>query len=220
LTTGVRIGVLGSGVVGRTLATKLAELGHEVRMGCRDAANEEATRWAEQAGDNASHGTFADAAGFGALVFNCTGGAVSLSALELAGADALEGKVLVDVANPLDFSRGMPPTLTISNTDSLGEQIQRAYPRTRVVKALNTLTADLMVDPGLVPGEHDLFICGDDESAKAEVVSLLESFGWKAERINDLGGIAASRGSEMYLPLWLSLMRALGTPHFNIHVTR
>jgi predicted dinucleotide-binding enzyme len=212
--------VLGTGIVGRTLATKLAELGHEVRMGSRDAANEEAARWADAAGDKAGHGTFAEAAEFGDLLFNCTAGVACLAALELAGADALDGKVLVDVANALDFSKGMPPTLTVSNTDSLGEQIQRAYPAARVVKALNTVNCEVMVDPALVPGDHNLFICGDDESAKSDVVSLLESFGWSRERIVDLGGITAARATEMYLPLWLALMGALGTARFNIQVAR
>jgi predicted dinucleotide-binding enzyme len=216
----VRIAVLGTGIAGRTLATKLAELGHEVRMGSRDGAKEEAAQWAAAAGDKAGHGTFTEAAEFGEVVFNCTAGVGSVAALELAGADALEGKVIVDIANALDFSQGMPPTLAVANTDSLGEQIQRAYPRARVVKALNTVNCEVMVDPGLVPGEHDLFICGDDESAKSEVVSLLESFGWSREQIVDLGGITAARGTEMYLPLWLALMRALGTARFNIHVAR
>jgi 8-hydroxy-5-deazaflavin:NADPH oxidoreductase len=216
----VQIGVLGTGIVGRTLATKLAELGHQVCMGSRDMANEEAAAWASGAGERASHGSFADAAHFGEIVFNCTAGVASLDALELAGADALAGKVLVDVANALDFSQGMPPSLAVANTDSLGEQIQRAYPAARVVKALNTVNASVMAAPGSVPGEHDLFICGDDEAAKAQVVDLLESFGWTREGIVDLGGISAARAIEMYLPLWLSLMGALGTPQFNIHVVR
>ena len=193
----MRIGMLGSGRVGHTLATKFIELGHDVRMGSREATNEKARGWAESAGDRASHGSFADAASFGELVFNCTAGAASLEALEQAGEAALAGKVLVDVANPLDFSLGMPPILTVCNTDSLGEQIQRRFPDTRVVKALNTMNHEVMVDPGLVPGEHDLFVCGDDAGAKETVSELLESFGWSPERIVDLGGIDASRGREM-----------------------
>ena len=214
----MRIGVLGTGVVGRTLATKLADLGHEVRMGARDAANEAAREWAASAGPEASSGTFADAAGPAELVFNCTAGAVSLQALEQAGDGALRGKVLVDVANPLDFSRGLPPTMTVCNDDSLGEQIQRRFPETRVVKALNTVNHRVMVDPGLVPGQHDVFVCGDDGEAKAQVVELLESFGWPSEHVVDLGGIDASRAVEMYLPLWLRLLQAFGTPDVNVHV--
>jgi 8-hydroxy-5-deazaflavin:NADPH oxidoreductase len=216
----MRIGVLGTGVVGRTLATKLAELGHEVTMGARDAANESASVWAAAAGAAASSGTFADAAESAELVFNCTAGAVSLEALEQAGEDALRGKMLADVANPLDFSRGMPPTLTVCNDDSLGERIQRRFPEARVVKTLNTVNHRVMVDPGLVPGEHDVFVCGADEGAKAQVAELLESFGWPRDRIVDLGGIEASRAVEMYLPLWLRLLQAFGTPDLNIHVAR
>jgi len=216
----MRIGVLGTGMVGNTLATKLTELGHEVRMGARDAANEKAAEWAASAGGRAGTGTFADAADFAELVFNCTGGVVSLQALEQAGEDALRGKVLIDVANPLDFSRGMPPTLTVCNDDSLGEQIQRRFPETRVVKAFNTINHQVMVQPSLVPGEHDLFMCGNDEGAKAQVRELAESFGWPRERIVDLGDIQSARGMEMYLPLWLAFLRTFGTPNVNIRVAR
>lgn len=215
----MRVGVLGTGMVGRTIATKLVALGHDVRMGARDAASEKAAEWVASTGERSSQGTFADAASFGELVFNCTAGAASLDALALAGEDSLAGKALVDVANALDFSRGMPPSLTVCNTDSLGEQIQRAFPEARVVKALNTMNHEVMVDPSLVPGEHDVFVCGEDASAKSEVASLLESFGWSRERIVDLGGIVASRGTEAYLLLWLALMGARGTPRLNIHVS-
>jgi predicted dinucleotide-binding enzyme len=205
-------------MVGQALATKLLELGHEVRMGSRDVANPDAREWAGSAGERASHGDFLGAAEFGELVFNCTAGAFSLDALEQAGDEALGGKVLVDVANALDVSQGMPPTLTIANTDSLGEQIQRRFPDARVVKALNTVNHEVMVDPSLVPGEHDLFVAGNDKDAKAQVTDLLESFGWPRERIVDLGGIEAARGMEMYLALWLRLLGALGTRRLNIHV--
>jgi 8-hydroxy-5-deazaflavin:NADPH oxidoreductase len=216
----VRIGVLGTGTAGQTLATKLVELGHDVRMGSRDAANEKAQAWATSAGERASTGTFADAAAFGELVLNCTAGGASLEALEQAGDDALGGKVLLDVANPLDFSRGMPPTLTVCNDDSLAEQIQRRFPDARVVKALNTVNASVMVNPSTVPGDHDLFVCGEDGEAKAQVVELLESFGWPRERIVDLGGIDGARAMEMYLPMWVRLRQAFGTPHVNVHVAR
>ena len=214
----MRLGVLGTGTVGQTLGSKLVELGHEVRMGSRDAANEKAHGWAASAGERASAGDFADAAGFAELVLNCTAGAVSLQALEGAGEEALRDKVLVDVSNPLDFSRGMPPTLTVCNDDSVAEQIQRRFPDTRVVKTLNTVNAGVMVDPASIPGEHDVFVCGDDEAAKAQVVELLESFGWPRERIVDLGGIDGARAVEMYLPLWVRLFGAFGTPNFNVHV--
>jgi hypothetical protein len=205
-------------MVGSTLASKLVELGHEVRMGSRDAGNERAREWASAAGERASTGTFADAASFGELVFNCTAGAASLEALEQAGDDAVNGKVLVDVANPLDFSRGMPPTLTVCNDDSLGERIQRRFPQARVVKTLNTVNASVMVNPSAVPGEHDLFMSGDDPAAKAHVLELLEAFGWPRERVIDLGGLDGARAQEMYLPLWLRLFTTFGTPNVNVHV--
>jgi hypothetical protein len=213
----MRIGVLGTGMVGNSIATKLVALGHEVQMGARDAANEKAAEWAAGEGER-SHGTFADAAGFGELVFNCTGGAVSMEALEQAGEEALRGKVLVDVANPLDFSKGRPPTLTVCNDDSLGEQIQRRFPDARVVKTLNTVNHEVMVDPARIPGEHDVFVCGEDAEAKEQVTELLVSFGWPRERVLDLGGIEAARGTEMYLPLWLRLWGAVGSGQLNIHV--
>jgi predicted dinucleotide-binding enzyme len=213
----MRIGVLGTGVVGKTIATRLVELDHDVTMGARSAGNEKASEWAAGAGERASEGSFADAAAHGELVFNCTAGTASLDALRAAGEEELRGKVLVDVANPLDFSKGMPPTLSVCNDDSLGEQIQRAFPDTRVVKALNTVSAAVMVDP--VEGSN-LFVCGDDAAAKEQVVELLASFGWPADAVVDLGGIDAARGAEMYLPLWLRLMGGLGTPSFNIAVVR
>ncbi|MDQ5872476.1 MAG: NAD(P)-binding domain-containing protein [Acidobacteriota bacterium] len=215
----MKIGVLGTGTVGRTLATKLASLGHEVRMGARRAANDKATAWAESAGAGASHGTFADAAAFGEILFNCTAGTGSLAALESAGAENLDGKVLIDVANPLDFSKGMPPTLFLSNNTSLGETIQRTFPGAKVVKALNTVNANVMVEPGRVPGEHDVFVCGNDAPAKVEVTRILkEWFGWKS--VIDLGDITAARGTEAYLLLWLRLWTVSGTPDFNVRVVR
>jgi predicted dinucleotide-binding enzyme len=144
----------------------------------------------------------------------------SLAALELAGSNNLAGKILIDIANPLDFSKGMPPSLSISNTDSLGEQIQKAFPKTKVVKALNTLSAPLMVNPGLLAdGDHHIFICGDDAEAKSQVTaSLQEWFGWK--NIIDLGDITTARGTEMLLPVWIRLWGALGTPMFNFKIVQ
>jgi hypothetical protein len=213
------IGVLGTGTVGRTLAQALVDRGHEVRMGARAAGNETAVAWAQEAGPLASEGSFADAAAYGELAINATAGAASLDALEMAGAgERLAGKVLIDVANPLDTSKGMPPTLTLCNDDSLGESIQRALPEVRVVKALNTVTAAVMVQPGLVAGDHTMFVCGNDEVAKAQVQDLLEGFGWARARILDLGDITAARGMEMYLPLWLRLWGATGSPILNVGV--
>lgn len=216
----MRFGVLGTGVVGQTVGTKLAELGHDVTMGSRQAGNEKAVEWAAAAGPNAREGTFADAAAMGEIVVNATGGIVSLRALQAAGAENLAGKVLIDIANPLDFSQGFPPSLSVANTDSLGEQIQSAFPDARVVKALNTIGASVMVDPGSLPGAHHLFICGNDESAKAEVRALLETFGWGKDSFVDLGDITNARGPEMYVALWVRLYGALGTGHFNVGIHR
>ena len=189
-------------------------------MGARSADNETARQWTESGHENARQGTFADAAALGELVVNCTAGAASLAALEAAGEENLSGKVLLDVANPLDFSRGMPPRLSVANTDSLGEQIQRRFPEARVVKALNTINHQVMVEPHRVPGDHDVFVCGNDEAAKSEVRELLESFGWPRDTIHDLGDLTAARATEGYLPLWLRLMGRLGTADFNIRVVR
>ena len=216
----MRIGVLGTGMVGNAIGTRLVGLGHEVRMGSRSPGNEHAHAWALRAGEGASAGTFADAAGYGELLFSCIAGVHTIEALEAAGRENLAGKVLIELGNPLDFSRGMPPTLSVCNTDSLGEQVHRTFPEARVVKALNTMNCTVMVDPESVPGEHNVFVCGQDDAAKRDVSELLESFGWPRDRIVDLGGIAAARGVEMYVTLWLGLYGALGTGHFNIGVTR
>ena len=210
------IGVLGTGMVGSAIASRLAGLGHEVKMGSREAGNEKARVWADEAGPKASGGTFADAAAFGELVFNCTAGEHSIAALGQAGAANLAGKVLVDVANVLDFSGGRPPAVGVGTKDSLGEQIQRAFPDVKVVKALNTMNCDVMVEPTKVPGEHDVFVCGEDSDAKAQVAGVLREFGWPTERIVDLGGISAARGTELYVALWLNFWGVVGTGQFNI----
>ncbi len=215
----MKIAVLGTGSVGSTIASKLVALGHEVRMGSRSARGDKATAWVKGAGVKASEGTFAEAAAFGEVVFNCTNGGGALEALTAAGRENLAGKVLADVSNPLDFSKGMPPTLFTGNTDSLGEQIQRTFPAARVVKTLNTVNAGLMVDPGgLAGGEHSIFVSGNDAAAKALTVEILKAFGWK--HIVDLGDISTARGTESYLPLWLRLWGALGTAAFNVRIVR
>jgi predicted dinucleotide-binding enzyme len=216
----MRVGVLGTGVVGRTIATKLVELGHEVTMGSRSAASEALAEWVSEAGEGGGGGTFSEAAATAELIFNCTAGTASLAALAAAGAESLAGKTLVDVANPLDFSQGMPPTLSVCNDDSLGERIQAEFPEAKVVKALNTVTSAVMVDPDRVRGDHSVFVCGDDAAAKSQVSALLQAFGWPADAILDLGDIGAARGLEMYLPLWLRLYGALESPDFNIAVVR
>jgi 8-hydroxy-5-deazaflavin:NADPH oxidoreductase len=217
----MKIAVLGTGMVGTAIATKLVTIGHHIMMGSRTANNDAGQEWLRSVGGKAQCGTFADAAAFGEIVFNCTNGANALVALRQAGAANLRGKILIEVANPLDMSKGMPPSLTVCNTDSLGEQVQREFPNTRVVKALNTMNCEVMVQPSLVSGDHNLFLCGNDAEAKREVIDrLCEWFGWKKANIIDLGDISAARGMEMFLPLWLRLWSALGTGHFNIRVVR
>ena len=214
----MKIAVLGTGVVGTTIATKLTALGHDVRMGSRTANNEKATAWAKSAGAKASHGTFADAAAFGELLFNCTSGGGAVDAIK-ACARELRGKVVIDLTNPLDFSKGMPPSATHRGEDSLAEQMQRAVPDARIVKTLNTINTNVMVDPSRVKGEHDVFLCGNDAGAKKEVEKILRDwFGWK--HVVDLGDLTAARGLELYVLFWVRLWGAMGTPDFNIHVTK
>jgi predicted dinucleotide-binding enzyme len=213
----MKIGILGTGMVGQTLGTKLVQLGHQVKMGSRSADNPKAIDWMKNVGSGASKGTFAEAAAFGEIIFNCTAGTASLAALELAGAANLKGKILIDVSNPLDFSQGRPPFLSVCNTDSIGEQIQRTYPDTRVVKSLNTMNCSVMINPGLLKGDHDVFVSGNDPDAKAMVTQLLkEQFGWKS--VIDLGDITTARGAEMVLPLWLALRGVVQTSQFNFKV--
>src|SRR5437588_8095748 len=214
----MRIGVLGTGMVGRTIGAKLVGLGHEVMLGSRTADNADATAWAGEVGDRATHGTFADSAAFGEVLFNCTGGMVSLAALEAAGEDNIGDKVLVDVSNALDFSQGMPPRLAVANTDSVGEQIQRRFPSARVVKSLNTMNCAVMVDPAAGPGYHNVFVSGDDDGAKATVRDLLGQFGWPRGAVIDLGDIKSARGAEALVLFWVFLRGALGGNQFNLGV--
>ncbi len=218
----MRIAVLGTGVVGRTLAAGLSALGHDVTVGTRDPAatlsrgDEALTAWrAEQ--DAVGLATFADAVAGSDLVVNATNGEATLDVLEQTE-DALDGRVVLDVSNPLDFSRGFPPTLFVKDTDSLAEQIQAAHPRARVVKALNTVTADLMVRPDVLGETSTVFVSGDDDDAKAVVTDLLHELGHTD--VLDLGDLSTARGTEMYLALWVRAMGALGTPLFNIRVVR
>jgi len=221
----MKIGILGTGMVGKTLAAKLASLGHDVMIGTRDPgatmarASDGFPGWHGQ-NPTVALGTFADTARHGELVINALSGQATLEALGAAGEEHLAGKILIDISNPLDFSRGMPPSLFVSNTDSLGEQIQRAFPRTRVVKTLNTVNANLMVAPSLLAdGEHTLFMSGDDPTAKVVVAGHLRDwFGWKD--VLDLGDITTARGTEMYLPLWVRLWGTLKTPSFSVRVVR
>ena len=215
------IAVLGTGSVGRALSARLDQLGHTVALGTRDpeatAARDEYAAWARTA-PGVRLASFADAAAPAELLVNASGGTVTLDVLRAAGAGAHDGTVLLDLSNPLDFSAGFPPTLTVKDTDSLAEQVQREFPGLRVVKALNTLTAELMVHPGTLPEPTTVFVCGDDADARATVTRLLESFGHTD--VLDLGDLSSARGAEMYLPLWLRIMGALGTASFNIKVVR
>lgn len=225
----MKIAVLGTGMVGQTIAARLAGLGHEVTVGTRDPQSTLARTEPDGMGNPAypvwaaAHpevrlATFADAAAGAELVVNATSGHGALPALEAAGADNLAGKVLLEISNPLDFSGGFPPTLFVKDTDSLGEQVQRAFPDALVVKTLNTLNADLMVDPASLGEASSVFVSGNDETAKATVTELLTSFG-HADVI-DLGDISTARGTEMLLPVWLRLLGALGTAAFNFRIVR
>ena len=216
----MKIGVLGTGTVGATIASKLVALGHEVVMGSRTADNAAAASWVAATGAGAAAGTFADAAAHAELVFHCGSGGHGLDIIAAAGAEALNGKTLIDVANPLDFSKGFPPSLTVCNTDSLAEQIQRAAPGARVVKALNTLNCAVMVDPARLAGDHVLPLCGNDADAKAEATALLGTFGWPETAFIDLGDLSAARGMEMYVVFWVRLYGALGTADFNLNIVR
>jgi predicted dinucleotide-binding enzyme len=211
----MKIGVLGTGAAGQTVAARFVAMGHDVMMGARAADNEKVLGFAQRTGGRA--GTFADAAAHGEMVFNCTRGDTSLAMLS-ALAVQLRGKILVDAANPLDFSNGYPPHLTVVNTDSLAEQIQRALPDTFVVKSLNTVNAAVMIQPSRVPGHHTVFVSGNDKPAKGKVMDFLRTLGWQS--IIDLGDITTARAAEQLLPLWVRLYSVLGTADFNIAVMK
>lgn len=227
----MRIGVLGTGWVGRAIGGKLAEIGHDVTIGTRDPGALMARTEPDAPGRppfsiwHADHpqvgvGTFADVARDAELIVIATQGAASLEALTAAGEANLDGKIVIDISNPLDFSYGMPPSLFVCNTDSLGEQIQAAFPGAKVVKTLNTVTAGVMIDPlSIADGEHTTYVSGNDDGAKAEVTTLLrDAFGWK--HMMDLGGIETARAVEMALPLWLAIVMKTNDPMFNFSVVR
>lgn len=212
----MQMGVLGSGMVAQGLSARLAELGHDVMIGTRDA---EKLRGWQSSNQKVAIGSFAETAAYGEMVVNATNGAGSLNALHLAGEANLAGKVLVDVSNPLDFSNGFPPSLTVFGTDSLAEQIQRTFPATRVVKTLNTVTARVMTHPlEVANGDHHVFISSNDADAKAQVTALLQSFGWV--HIFDLGDLSTARGTEAYLLLWVRLYGSMNTGMINIKIMK
>jgi 8-hydroxy-5-deazaflavin:NADPH oxidoreductase len=217
----MKIAVLGTGMVGDTIGSRLIELGHEVKMGSRTPDNEKAKAFVAKNEGKASSGTFADATAFGEIIFNCTAGAGSIEALKMAGEANLNGKIIVDIANPLDFSKGAPPSLipSLSNTNSLAEEIQKTFPSARVVKTLNTMWCGLMVNPAMINGgDHTNFISGNDAGAKQKVKALLNEFGWKNENLLDLGDISTARGSEAVLPIWLRIWNATQNGAFNFKV--
>jgi len=211
----MKVGVLGTGVVGKALASKLVNIGHEVKMGSRKAGNEAAVGWAQDSGDLATEGSFADCAQHGEIVVNASTGSRSIEALEAAGEKNLSGKLLIDVANPIDRDTG---TLTVCNTDSLAEQVQARFPDAQVVKTLNTVNVSVMVNPTAVKGPHNIFMSGNDGNAKRKTRRLLEAMGWPGADILDLGDITTARGTEMYLIFFVKVMSHFGSPAFNIQV--
>ncbi|MCU0799037.1 MAG: NAD(P)-binding domain-containing protein [Candidatus Thermoplasmatota archaeon] len=229
----MKIGILGSGNVAQTIGEKLLSLGHEVMVSSRDMRKEKtmwgdkklpsAADWVRMMRDNgfkASGGSFSEAARFGETILNCTSGLATLEVIDGAGRDNFKGKVLVDIANPLDFSKGSPPSVAFCGEESLGERVQKALPDAKVVKTLNTVNAMVMVDPSLVKGDHDMFVAGNDAGSREWVSETLlkKWFGWKS--VVDLGDLTAARATESYLPLWLKVMNATGTPHFNLKIVR
>lgn len=216
----MKYAVLGTGMVGHTLATKLLQVGHEVRMGARSADNAKAASWAQENGALAGTGSYSEVVQWADRVIFAVNGARILEVADaLADAD-VSGKTVLDVTNPLDTSNGMPPTLVpeLSNTTSAAEQLQIRLPSAKVVKSLNTMNHLLMVDPARLAGEHDVFLCGDDASAKGDIVQLLNEFGW-SDPI-DLGPLAAARGLEGMMPFWLRAWAAIGSSDFNYRIVR
>ncbi|MBN8665893.1 MAG: NAD(P)-binding domain-containing protein [Chitinophagales bacterium] len=220
----MKIAVLGTGSVGETIGSALIAKGHQVKMGSRTASNEKAAEWVKKIGANALQGTFADAAAFGEIIFNATKGENSIDALKQAGATNLKGKILIDIANPLDFSNGIPPSLlpSLSNTNSLGEEIQKTFPDVKVVKTLNTMWCGIMVNPAIIGGgDHVNYLCGNNADAKATVKNLLvDNFGWKEENLLDLGDITNARGTEAVLPIWLRVYMATHNGAFNFKIVK
>jgi 8-hydroxy-5-deazaflavin:NADPH oxidoreductase len=212
----MKIGVLGSGLVAQGLSARLAELGHNVVIGTPDP---DKLRGWQSSNQRVLIGSFADTAAHGDMLINATDGAGSLSALTMAGEENLADKILIDVSNPLDFSNGFPPSLTVIGNDSLAEQIQRAFPSTRVVKTLNTVTARVMTHPlEVANGDHHVFISSNDVEAKAPVADLLRSFGWI--HIFDLGDLSTARGAEAYVLLWMRLYGTMNTSMINVKIMK
>jgi predicted dinucleotide-binding enzyme len=215
-----KIGVLGTGAVGRTIGKKLTELGYEVKMGSRTATNEKAIEWVNSSGKNASNGTFEDAANFGEVIFNCTKGEITLEVLKMAGIANFGGKTLIDISNALDFSQGFPPFLVpqYTNTNSLGEEVQKLLPGANVVKSLNIVNCEVMVNAAKSGGDPTMFVAGNNENAKKEVTLILQQFGWND--ILDLGDITNARGMEMMLPIWTRIYGATKNGYIAFKIVR
>jgi predicted dinucleotide-binding enzyme len=215
-----KIGILGTGVVGKTIGTRLIQLGYEVKMGSRTSLNEKATEWAKSQGNLASTGTFEEATRFGEIIFNCTKGEITLDVFKMAGVANFAGKTVIDISNPLDFSQGMPPFLIpqYANTNSLGEEIQKLIPQANVVKTLNIVNCEVMVNAAKSGGNPTMFVCGNQAEAKAAVTEILNQFGWTD--IIDLGDITNSRGTEMMLPIWVRTYMATGNGYFGFKIVR
>jgi predicted dinucleotide-binding enzyme len=212
----MKMGVVGSGMVAQGLSARLAELGHNVVIGTRDAYK---LRGWQSSNQRVLIGSFAETAAHGDMLINATNGTGSLNALTLAGEQNLAGKILIDVSNPLDFTNGFPPSLTVVGNDSLGEQFQRAFPMTRVVKTLNTVTARVMTHPlEVANGDHHVFISANDADAIMQVTELLRSFGWI--HIFDLGDLSTARGMEAYMLLWVRLFGAMNTGMINLKIMK
>jgi hypothetical protein len=224
------ISILGTGIVGRTIAAKMSALGHRVKLGTRSVKDTidrpskgmDGLTFKEWSKQNPSLTllNYEDLPAETNLFVNATNGGASLDALKKVGKGKLKGKTIIDIGNPLDFSKGMPPSLFICNTDSLGEAIQREFPESNVVKSLNTMNCLIMMNPSLVPGDHSVFISGDNPTAKKEVEELLQAIGWKKSNIIDLGDLSTARGTEMLLPVWIRLWGAFGNANFNFHIAR
>jgi hypothetical protein len=205
----MKIGILGSAGVGQSLATGFAANGHDVVMGSRNAGKKELKEFASKAEGKIAVRTLADAAAHGELLVLCTLGAAAEGAIDLAGPRHFDGKVVIDVTNPLDFSKGMPPSLFVVGTDSLGERIQRKVPKAKVVKCFNTVNQDTMIHPRMKEGLPDMVIAGDDDGAKKVVAGLLKEFGWAAPI--DIGGIQEARWLEAFTALWVRVAMKVGS---------
>jgi 8-hydroxy-5-deazaflavin:NADPH oxidoreductase len=209
----MQIAILGTGAVGPALAKALSAAGHQVTIGTRDPEQTKAReQWAEVDLPLAAYQDLdAD------IFINATNGSGSLPALQAVG-DALKGKVVIDASNPLDFSQGFPPSLFVSNTDSLAEQLQRELPEARVVKMFNTMANQVMINPRGLADDSTIFVAGNDADARQNAASIAADLGWTD--VFDLGDLTAARGLEMYLPLWVRIFAQLGRPEFNIKLVR